>query len=358
MTKEVVKQLTQGNTLTDYLVFVALFLSSVLVLRLMHLLIVKRFKRESGKAQDSRQKLRVYSIERKFIPILFTLSLYFSIQVISMPEKLSEMVNIAFFTSMVFFSVRIIVTVATAFVETYWKQRETDSAKQQSIGIIVSIIKIVIWGIAVFILLDNLGVNITALLAGLGIGGIAIALAAQTILGDLFSCFVIFFDRPFEIGDYINIDTFSGTIEHIGIKTTRIRSLSGEQLIFSNTDLTTARLRNYKRMERRRINFKFSVTYQTEHEKLQEIPALVSRIVTAITDTEYERTHFSSYGDSGLLFDVVYYVTTGDYIRYMDIQQEINLSMKLEFEKRGIDFAYPTQTIHISDAVKPKRGKA
>jgi small-conductance mechanosensitive channel len=183
--------------------------------------------------------------------------------------------------------------------------------------------------------------------AGLGIGGIAVALAAQAILGDLFSYFVIFFDRPFEIGDFIIIGDFMGSIEHIGIKTTRIRSLGGEQLVFSNTDLTNSRIRNYKRMEKRRVVFKLGIVYQTTTSQVKEVPGIIKTAIENVQDTVFDRAHFATYGDFSLDFEVVYYVLSGDYNKYMDIQQDINFEIKEEFEKRGIEFAYPTQTLFL-----------
>ena len=180
-----------------------------------------------------------------------------------------------------------------------------------------------IWTVGVVFLIDNLGYDVTTLITGLGIGGIAIALAAQTILGDLFSYFVIFFDRPFEIGDFIIVDTKMGTIEYIGVKTTRIRTLSGEQLICSNTFLTNAQVHNYKRMEQRRVVFKLGVVYQTPHEKLKRIPEAVRAIIEKAEDVKFVRGHFSGFGDSSLDFEFVYYVLSSDYNIYMDKQQTI-----------------------------------
>ena len=179
----------------------------------------------------------------------------------------------------------------------------------------------------------------------LGIGGIAIALAAQTILGDLFSYFVIFFDRPFEIGDFIVIDDKSGVVEHIGIKTTRIRTLGGEQLICSNTDLTNSGLHNYKRLQKRRILFNLGVTYQTSHQQISEIPGILKGIVESKPYVTFDRAHFSGYGDFSLNFEIVYYILDSDYTFYMDKQQAIYLDILKAFEERGIEFAYPTQTL-------------
>ena len=182
----------------------------------------------------------------------------------------------------------------------------------------------------------------------LGVGGIAIGLAAQAVLKDLFSYFSIIFDRPFEVGDFIIVGDLLGTVEYIGAKTTRLRSLGGEQLIFSNTDLTDSRIKNYKRMEQRRVLFQFGIVYQTPYEKLQQIPSIVKKIIEDVEDTIFDRTHFSSYGDSNLVFEVVYYVVGSDYNKYMDIQQSINLAIFKEFETRGVEFAYPTQTLYIN----------
>lgn len=207
--------------------------------------------------------------------------------------------------------------------------------------------KLVLWVSLVLIALDNFGVEITALIAGLGIGGIAVALAVQNILGDLFASLSIVLDKPFEIGDFLIIGDHLGTVEYIGMKTTRIRSLSGEQLVFSNSDLINRPLRNFKRMEERRVLFTFSVVYQTPADQLAAIPRMVREIIEAEEMTRFDRTHFKEYGDSGLVFEVVYYVLEPDYNKYMDIQHGINIDLYTEFERRGISFAYPTRTLYL-----------
>ena len=196
--------------------------------------------------------------------------------------------------------------------------------------------------------MDNLGFDISAVIAGLGIGGIAIALAAQAILGDLFSYFVIFFDRPFEVGDFIVVGDKVGTVEYTGIKTTRIRALSGEQMVFSNTDLTNSRIHNFKKMERRRVVFSLGVIYQTTADQLEEIPKIVRGIIEKQNDTTFDRGHFKSYGDFSLNFEFVYFVIGSDYVKYMDTQQAINMEIYRTFEQKGIEFAYPTQTLFVS----------
>ena len=196
-------------------------------------------------------------------------------------------------------------------------------------------------------ILDNLGFNITALVASLGIGGIAVALAVQNILGDIFASLSIALDKPFVIGDFIIVEDVLGTVEYIGLKTTRLRSLSGEQIVFSNVDLLKSRIRNYKRMFERRVVFTIGVVYQTAHATLERIPALVRSIVEQQPKTRFDRAHFKEYGDSALVFEVVYFVLDSDYNIYMDIQQAINLAIFRRFQVKGIEFAYPTRTLHV-----------
>lgn len=232
------------------------------------------------------------------------------------------------------------------------RKTELDSSSITTITFAGYMAKLVVWSLALLLALDNLGVNITALVAGMGIGGIAVALAAQNILGDLFASISIVLDKPFVINDFIIVGDYMGSVEHIGVKTTRIRSLSGEQIVFSNTDLLNSRVRNYKRMVERRVVFSLGVVYGTPAEKLEAIPGIVRGIIEAMDGTRFDRAHFAKYGDSSLDFEVVYFVTTGDYNVYMDIQQAINLAIYRSFEDEGMEFAFPTQTIFLGNELK------
>jgi small-conductance mechanosensitive channel len=207
--------------------------------------------------------------------------------------------------------------------------------------------KIALWVILTLIILDNLNVEINSLVTSLGIGGIAVALAVQNILGDLFASLSITLDKPFSIGDFIVIDDFEGNVEDIGLKSTRIRSLSGEELVFSNTDLLNSRIRNYKELQERRISFNIGVVYGTEGEKLEMIPHMIEEIIKPIPDVKFERAHFRTLGDYSLDYSTVYYVLVPDYATYLDIQQRINLDLYRRFEEEGIEFAYPTQTVLV-----------
>lgn len=211
--------------------------------------------------------------------------------------------------------------------------------------------RVAIWSIVLLAIMDNMGVNITTMIAGLGVGGIAVALAAQNILGDLFASLSIVLDKPFVVGDFLIIGEFLGTVEKVGIKTTRLRSLSGEQLVFSNNDLLNSRIRNYGRLYERRIVFSIGVTYQTSAKELRAIPEILREAVEAQEGVRFDRAHFKQYGDFALIFEVVYHVLSPDYNKYMDVQQAINLRIFDDFEARDIEFAYPTQTLYVSKPV-------
>jgi small-conductance mechanosensitive channel len=201
--------------------------------------------------------------------------------------------------------------------------------------------KVTLYTVILLLILDNLNVNVTALLAGLGVGGVAVALAAQNILGDLFSSMSIVLDKPFVLGDFIVVDDLMGTIEHIGLKTTRVRSLSGEQLIFSNSDLLKSRIRNFKRMQQRRVVFTIRVVYETPLARLKQIPDILRDAIEDCQKTRFDRAHFASFGDSSLNFEAVYFVLSADFNLYMDIQQQINLQIMQSFMEKKIKFSFP-----------------
>jgi len=351
MFNDFLQQVFFHNRVIDYIIALAIFFFAVLFITIFKNILVKILTSLANKSTTTIDNRFVEAFQNKmrpFINLLYFGSFYLGFYQLNIPAILEKIVNISMIALIIVYGVRFILSIFSYFLENYWIKKESNATRITAIRGIETFLKIIIWTIALIILLDNLGVQVSALVAGLGIGGIAIALAAQNILGDLFSYFIIFFDRPFEIGDFLIIGEYLGTIEHIGIKTTRIRSLGGEELIFSNTDLVNSRLRNYKRMRKRRVLFKFGVIYQTILEQLKEIPVIVTEIISQESGATLDRVHFASYGDFSLDFEVVYYVNSRDYNKYMDIQQEINLKMKEEFEKRGIEFAYPTQTLFLT----------
>lgn len=230
-------------------------------------------------------------------------------------------------------------------------QETENGAAAMNYGVISFLAETLLWIILALMALDNLGVNITTLVASLGIGGIAVALAVQNILGDLFASLSIAIDKPFVTGDFIVIDTLMGTVKHVGLKTTRIQSLSGEELIFSNADLLKSRIRNFKRMMERRVVFQIGLVFGTPPEKLARVNEIIGDVVRSQPDVRLDRTHFKAIAASSLDFEVVYFVLTPDFTRYMDIQQAINLALIRRLAEEGIDFAFPTQTLHLETAL-------
>ena len=222
-----------------------------------------------------------------------------------------------------------------------------DPASVTTIRALGFLATLVVWVAVFLVALDNLGIEVTAMVAGLGVGGVAVALAVQNILGDLFASLSIVLDKPFVYGDFIVIGDMAGTVEKVGLKTTRVRSLSGEQLVFSNSDLLQSRIRNYKRMFERRIVFSLGVIYQTPRAQVAAIPEMIRAAVEAQPDVRFDRAHFKAFGASSLDFEVVYYVLVPDYNVYMDRQQAINLAIMDAFEAADIEFAYPTQTLFL-----------
>ena len=336
-----------GNSIQGYLIFLAVFIVGILIIKVIKSVSLHRLKAWSEKSATTIDDFLLVIFKTKLIPLFYFGVFYLSFNSLTLTASVRRIIDVAGIIILTYFGLRFVLALINYSLEQYWGRKEVDKTREGSLKGIITVIKVAVWGIGITFLLDNLGFEISAVVAGLGIGGIAVALAAQTILGDLFSYFVIFFDRPFETGDFIILDSYMGTIEHIGIKTTRVLSLGGEQLVFSNTDLTNSRIRNYKRMEQRRVVFKLGVIYQTTSEQLKGIPPIIRKAIEDIKDTVFDRAHFSSYGDFSLNFEIVYYVLSGDYGKYMDIQQEINFTLKEELEKRGIEFAYPTQTLFM-----------
>ena len=224
---------------------------------------------------------------------------------------------------------------------------EQNRAIANALGLIQLFARVVVWSIAFLLILNNLGFDVTALVAGLGIGGIAIALAAQNILGDLFASLAIVLDQPFVVGDAVLLGDKTGTVERIGIKTTRIRSLSGEELVVSNADLLASRIHNFKRMAERRVVFTLGIAYGTPAEKLEKLPAMLRAIVEAQELVRFDRAHFRSYGDFALIYEVVYWVLSPDYNVHMDIQQTINFAIYRQLQNEEVEFAYRSQAVPV-----------
>ncbi len=222
-------------------------------------------------------------------------------------------------------------------------------------------LRTLLWSVVLLAILSNVGVNITAFVASLGVGGIAVALAVQNILGDLFASLSIAVDKPFEVGDFISVAGVSGTVQRIGLKTTRIRSLQGEQVVMSNTELLKQTISNYRLLQERRIVFGFGITYDATADQAQAVPEVVKKVIESHKELRFDRAHFKAFGASSLDYEVVYIVLDAGYTLYMDMQQSINLALMREFKSMGVEFAFPTHTVHVAsvpvrtEAVGPDR---
>jgi len=346
------------NTLQSYLIVVGTIVLGVFVIRLFKRSILAWLRRLAKKSPTTFDDFLLQGISTALLPLLYFGVCYFALQSLVLPGWVSRALDVAGMFLWTFLITRLVIFSIHYFLKNYLRRRgQGDSGIQQLKGITL-ILSGALWIIAILFFISNLGYNVATLLTGLGIGGIAIALATQNIIADLFNYFVLFFDRPFEVGDFIVVEDKSGTIESIGIKTTRIRALSGEQLVFSNTDLTNSRLHNFKRMQRRRVVFTLQVTYDTTKEQLTRIPAIIREAITGQPDTLFDRAHFASFNESSLLFEAVYFVLSDDFNKYMDIQQAMNLYIFEAFKDEGIEFAYPTQRVLVKNSTEMGNGAA
>lgn len=337
-----------GNTILSYLTSLALFIAGMAIVYVFKRQVLSRLKKWADSTETSADDLLVKGIEKSLVPVAYFGVFYIALHTLTLSQEFKNGLRIATIVLLTVLVVRAFIYAVNFGLESYLKKSADSSGSEKQLKGIRGLVNFVIWVIALVFLLDNLGVKISAVVAGLGIGGIAVALAAQAVLGDLFSYFVIFFDKPFEIGDSIVVGDKAGVVEQVGIKTTRIRAVGGEQLVFSNKDLTDSCVHNFKKMEKRRIVFKLGVIYQTTSEQLKAIPPMVKDIIDKQKDATYDRGHFAAYGDFSLNFEFVYFVDGADYTKYMDIQQAINLAIFESFEKAKIEFAYPSQTLFVS----------
>jgi small-conductance mechanosensitive channel len=339
-----------GNTVMAYLVAAGGILLAWIVISVLKKYVLKKIRSWTSRTDNHFDDILFSVVEKFVLPYIYIFINYNIITQLNLHSRLRRAIEIVFLLLTIFYVVRLINHVLQLSINGIMKRRHESEERIRQLNGVLNIIKAFTWLIGFIFLLDNLGYDVTTIIAGLGVGGIAIALAAQTILGDLFSYFTIFFDRPFEIGDFVVVGPVSGSIEHIGLKTTRVRSLSGEQLVMSNSELTRSTIHNYKRLQQRRVVFKVGVIYQTKKEHVGEIPAWLKEIVLSKEEVRFDRSHLQAFGDFSINFEVVYFILSSDYNKFMDTHQSILLDIHALFESKGIEFAYPTQTIMIENA--------
>jgi small-conductance mechanosensitive channel len=335
-----------GNTLYHYAIALGMFFGTFFGLHLCLFILKNRLKAYARKTKAQTDSTLVRALH-KIYPIEYAgIALYIALQTLNLNPLLSRVIFLAFLILMTYMTIDAISALLTLFL-----QRFTASENGQNNAPILmnllSIVKALLWVFGIFVVLSNAGVNITSLITGLGIGGVAVALALQNILSDLFSSFAIYFDKPFLIGDVITVGDKTGVVERIGIKTTRIRALQGEEIVFANKLLTEAQIQNFKKMRERRVVFYVSVIYETPHDLLKSIPKLLEESIESLPQARFNRAHLSRFDSSALTFEIVYYVLSDNYMIYMDVQQEINFNILAAFSEKQITLAYPTQTVYL-----------
>lgn len=348
------RQLIANNSAQDWTYALLAVLVSIVLLHMVRRLILHRLTRIAKATDTTIDDFLVEVLPATRILLASAVGLYAATHFLSLPPNLEKIVD-RIFISLLLLQIGFWASRGLVFwLHHRFAQGDanTEGSRAMTRSLLTFLGRIALWTVVLLLILDNLGLNVTALVTSLGIGGVAVALAVQNILGDLFASLSIAIDQPFVINDFIVIDDVMGTVEHVGLKTTRIRSLSGEQIIFSNNDLLKSRIRNYKRMQERRIVFGIGVTYDTPAAQLQAIPDLLRQAIEAQETVRFDRAHFKGFGAFSLDFEAVFYVLDSDYQIYMDRQQAINLQLVRSFEQHGIAFAFPTQTLHLSGGLK------
>ncbi len=363
-----------GNSVRSYLVAGGVLLAILLAIRISKYILVTRVGRLVARTETGLDDILLRMVEATKLWLTLFIAFYAASLFLILPPELAHKSQTA---AVIALLVQIGVWANAAIGATVQRMREKKMALGETagIGILAMIgffVRVVVWVILFLLILDNLGIDVTALVAGLGIGGIALALAVQNVLQDVFASVSITLDRPFEIGDTIHIDEHLGTVQHIGIKTTRLRSVNGEELVFSNADLLKSRIRNYKRMFERRVLFTVGVTYSTPVAVLEQLPAAFREIVERQKGTRFDRAHFKALGQSSLDFEIAYFVNSPDYVVMMDTQQLVCLDILRHLEELGVALAFPTRTVYLEktgesdekpdgekpDGDSPDRGRA
>jgi small-conductance mechanosensitive channel len=345
-----------GNTVRTWIATVLVLFGMVGLTFSVLRVLIRQMEKISKRTETQIDDLALEILKKTRFYLVLVICIYASSTFLTLPLKVTGILSKISVTGLI-----VQCAIWLHEITTFWlnhfsrKNGYSDEVVSASFSIVTFLSRLIIWSIALVLILDNLGVNITALVAGLGVGGIAIGLAVQNILGDLFGSLSIVLDKPFVVGDFIVIESFQGTVERVGLKTTRLRSISGEQIIFSNNDLLKSRIRNFKRMYERRVVFSLGIVYQTPVSQVEKIPEIICNIIQAQEKVRFERTHLKGFGASSLDFECVYYVLDADYTFFMNIQHRVNLAIMKAFEAEKIEFAYPTQTLYLQPLTAPHR---
>jgi small-conductance mechanosensitive channel len=341
-----------GNAVLDYLYVIGGIILAWVVLQIIERWILKWIKKVAGGSKTNLDDVAISAVEKFVIPYAYLLINYAIITQLKLSPKVAHVLYVAITVITIFYAIRAINHALQFSVHLYMRRRNEAEARIFQLKGILNVIKVIVWALGLLVLLENLGYNVTTIIAGLGIGGIAIALAAQNILSDLFSYFVIFFDKPFEIGDAINVGAESGTVEQIGIKTSRIRTAGGEELVMPNAELVKTPIHNFKRQQKRRVVFNIRVAYTANSQQLQQIPTIINQVISIKQNVTFDRAHLQSLQDYYINYEVVYNISSADYGLYMDVQQAIYIEILNEFRNRKIELALPVQNVNLDGKIE------
>ncbi len=339
------------NTVKEYFIALGVFVLVCVILRVVKSVVISRIRKFSKKTATDVDDLVINILDSFGFLLYLFLGLYLAFLFLELPSILEKTVSFLLLIVLIYYLVKAsqkIVDYGVGKLSSKLKEKEEGEFDSSAIKLLGKVAKGVLWGFAIILALQNLGYNVSTLIAGLGISGIAVAFAIQNILGDIFASFSIYFDKPFQVGDFIVVNDNMGNVKKIGLKSTRIETFQGEELVLSNKQLTETGIHNYKKIEKRRVVFPLGVSYSTSQEKLKKIPGIIKNIIDNTKLAETDRVHFKEFGDFSLNFEVVYFANTSDYKEYMDARQEINLGIKDKFEKERIEIAFPTQTIFLN----------
>lgn len=341
-----------GNTVKNYALVLGLMIVLVISFKWAGKLFLHKIRKLTGKSETIIDDLIADAAERFVLPWFLFFANYQLLLRLQLHHQLKTVLGAGIYFITLYYAVRFINFFITQAVVVYMQQKQEPPERIRQLNGVLTVVRIIVWLVGLLMLIDNLGYDVTTIVAGLGVGGIAVALAAQNILGDLFSYLVIFFDKPFETGDFIMGSGYSGIVERIGIKTTHVRSLEGQQLIVPNAEMSKTVIQNFKRLNRRRIVFSIGVVYKTKVDQLKKIPELIQKVIDEQEQVSFDRVHLKSFGDFSILFETVYFVESAEIIIYLNAHHAICMRLFELFSDEHIEFAFPTQTIYLAQNEK------
>ncbi|MCG2613212.1 mechanosensitive ion channel family protein [Terrimonas sp. NA20] len=338
-----------GNTVTAYLIAAGSIIVAWAVLKLLRHKVIAGIKKRTQSTATQTDDILIKTIQDYLLPFGYLWINYIIINQLNLHPKFDRILSAALMVITTYYGVRLINYLVCGVLTIYMERKNEPQERIRQLNGILMVVKAIVWVMGIIMLIDNLGYNVRTIIAGLGVGGIAIALAAQNILGDLFSYLVIFFDKPFEVGDFIIVGAHAGIVEKIGIKTSHVRSLDGQQLVMPNAEMVKTVIQNYKRLQRRRMVFTISVSYLTPAHTLKEIPGIIKEIVDKYEMVTFDRAHLKTFSEHSITYEIVYYINSAEFPVFMNSHQSVSIDILEAFEKRGIRFALPTTVIRQAD---------